>query len=269
MTDGAGVRDAAGSWDAEPAMRAGGFQHVSRAMSADLRVRGVEPAVPRQLPLAIPDFTGRVEHIAALDALLPAEDGGVGGAVVISAVDGTAGIGKTTLAVWWAHRVQDRFPDGTLHVNLRGYGAAAPAAPSEVLEGFLRALGLQAEQIPVGVEAQTGLFRSVLAGRRMLIVLDNANNADQVRPLLPGSPGCVVVVTSRESLTGLVVTEAATRLTLDLLPEDEAVELVTSILGPAGSAVEPDAIRELVRFCARLPLALRIAAATSRLRTSP
>ncbi|OXM60521.1 ATP-binding protein [Amycolatopsis vastitatis] len=215
----------------------------------------------RQLPLAIKDFTGRAEHIAALDALLPAEGEGSGtGAVVISAVDGTAGIGKTTLALWWAHRVQCRFPDGTLHVNLRGYGAGDPATPGEVLEGFLRALGLRAEQIPVGVEAQSGLFRSLLAGRRMLIVLDNANHADQVRPLLPGTPGCVVVVTSRESLTGLVVTEAATRLTLDLLSEAEAVELVASILGPVRAAAEPDAIRELVRYCARLPLALRIAA---------
>ncbi|WP_020646539.1 ATP-binding protein [Amycolatopsis balhimycina] len=217
--------------------------------------------MPRQLPLAIKDFTGRAEHIATLDALLPAEDEGIGtGAVVISAVDGTAGIGKTTLAVWWAHRVQGRFPDGTLHANLRGYGAGDPARPGEVLEGFLRVLGLRAEQIPMGVEAQAGMFRSLLAGRRMLIVLDNANHADQVRPLLPGTPGCVVVVTSRESLTGLVVTEAATRLTLDLLSEVEAVELVTSILGPVRAAAEPDAIRELVRYCARLPLALRIAA---------
>ncbi|MEU4524934.1 tetratricopeptide repeat protein [Amycolatopsis sp. NPDC024027] len=217
--------------------------------------------MPRQLPLAIKDFTGRAEHVAALDALLPAEEnGGAGGAVVISAVDGTAGIGKTTLAVWWAHRVQSRFPDGTLYVNLRGYGAGDPATPGEVLEGFLRALGLRAEEIPVGVEALAGSFRSVLAGRRMLIVLDNANNADQVRPLLPGTPGCVVVVTSRESLTGLVVTEAATRLSLDLLSDEEAVTLVSSILGPACAAAEPDAIRELVRYCARLPLALRIAA---------
>ncbi|EOD58685.1 TPR repeat-containing protein [Amycolatopsis vancoresmycina DSM 44592] len=243
-----------------PVVQAGTIRHVSLTAPPDPWAGGTRPGVPRQLPLAIKDFTGRADHIAALDALLPAEDGSAPGAVVISAVEGTAGIGKTTLAVWWAHRVQDRFPDGTLHVNLRGYGTGDPATPGEVLEGFLRALGMRAEQIPVGVEAQAGLFRSLVAGRRMLIVLDNANDAGQVRPLLPGTPGCVVVVTSRDSLTGLVVTEAATRLTLDLLPQDEAVELVTGILGPATAAAEPDAVRALVRCCGRLPLALRIAA---------
>ncbi|NUT52309.1 MAG: tetratricopeptide repeat protein [Saccharothrix sp.] len=216
--------------------------------------------MPRQLPLAVRDFTGRKEYVAGLDALLSSAGVGGTGAVVISAVDGAAGIGKTSLAVWWAHRVQDRFPDGTLHVNLRGYGPGDPASPAEVLEGFLRALGVRAERIPAGVEALAGAFRSLLAGRRVLIVLDNANSADQVRPLLPGTPGCVVVVTSRESLTGLVVTESASRLTLDLLSVDEAVELVAGILGPARAAAEPGAIGELVRYCARLPLALRIAA---------
>ncbi|WP_233223913.1 tetratricopeptide repeat protein [Amycolatopsis sp. CA-128772] len=254
MTD---VRNDVGGGVTGPVVQAGSIRHVSLTGPPD---RGPLPGVPRQLPLAIKDFTGRADHVAALDALLPAADGGAPGPVVISAVDGTAGIGKTTLAVWWAHRVQSRFPDGTLHVNLRGYGAGDPATPGEVLEGFLRALGLRADQIPVGVEAQAGLFRSLVAGRRLLLVLDNANDTGQVRPLLPGTPGCVVVVTSRDSLTGLVVTEAATRLTLDLLPHDEAVALVTGILGPARAAAEPDAVRELVRYCGRLPLALRIAA---------
>lgn len=212
--------------------------------------------VPRQLPLAIRDFTGRAAHLAALDALLP----GDGGTVVISAVDGAAGIGKTTLALHWAHRVQHQFPDGTLHVNLRGYGPGEPATPDEVLNGFLRALGVPAEAIPADVEAQSALFRSVLAGRRVLVVLDNANSADQVRLLLPGTPGCVVVVTSRDSLTGLVITESAHRMTLDLLTQQEALALVTGIIGPQRAAAEPEAVTELIRLCARLPLALRIAA---------
>lgn len=233
--------------------------------------------VPRQLPPVVWDFTGRAEHVAALDALLPAlpadRDEMAGDTVppphtaVITAIDGTAGIGKTTLAVWWAHRVQHRFPDGTLHVNLRGYGPGDPATPGEVLDGFLRALGTPAEVMPSGVEAQSALFRSLLAGRRMLLVLDNANSADQVRPLLPGTSGCVVVVTSRDSLTGLVVTEGARRLTLDLLTEPEARHLITSILGPARTTAEPDAVAELIRLCARLPLALRIAA--TRVAASP
>ncbi len=243
-------------------VQAGSIQHLSLSGSPRTELGTSEPrAVPRQLPLAIRDFTGRAEHLAALDALLPTDDEYAGpGPVVVSALDGAAGIGKTTLAIWWAHRVQDQFPDGTLHANLRGYGPGTPASPSEVLEGFLRALGVMAERIPVGFEAQAGLFRSVLAGRRVLLVLDNANSADQVRPLLPGTPGCVVLVTSRESLTGLVVTDAATRLTVDLLSEDEAVDLVTGILGPTSVAAEPKAIWELVQYCGRLPLALRIAA---------
>lgn len=209
--------------------------------------------VPRQLPLAVRDFTGRAEQLAALDALLPAESDSP--AVVISAVDGAAGIGKTTLAVHWAHRVQHRFPDGTLHANLRGYGPGDPASPDEVLDGFLRALDIPAERIPADLDARSALFRSVLADRRVLIVLDNANGAGQVRPLLSATPGCMVLITSRESLTGLVVTEAAHRLTLDLLTPAEAHTLVTTIIG-----AEADQVEDLVRLCARLPLALRIAA---------
>ncbi|RSM91684.1 hypothetical protein DMH04_01530 [Kibdelosporangium aridum] len=214
--------------------------------------------VPRQLPLAIRDFTGRADHVAALDDLIPADDEAP--TVVITAIDGTAGIGKTTLAVHWAHRVQHRFPDGTLHVNLRGYGPGAPATPSQVLDGFLRALDVPAEKMPVGVDEQAALYRSLLDGRRMLIVLDNANSADQVRPLLPGAAGCMVIVTSRDSLTGLVVTEAAHRLSLDLLTPSEALNLVIGIIGADQADAEPEAVADLLRLCARLPLALRIAA---------
>jgi tetratricopeptide (TPR) repeat protein len=202
--------------------------------------------------------------VATLDALLPAEREGTAAPLqqtaVITAIDGTAGIGKTTLAVWWAHRVQHRFPDGVLYTNLSGYGPGEPAATAEVLDGFLRALGVRPERIPAGPDARAGLFRSLLAGRRVLIMLDNARHADQVRPLLPGTSGCVVVVTSRDNLTGLVVTDGARRLTVDLLAEHEAVQLVTGVIGTARADAETAAVKELVRWCARLPLALRIAA---------
>lgn len=219
--------------------------------------RTVASPVPRQLPQTIRDFTGRAEHLAALDALLPPAGGQ---AVVISALDGSGGVGKTTLAVHWAHRVQDRFPDGTLHTNLRGYGPGKPAGPDEVLDDFLVALGVHPAAVPAGTGARSGLFRTLAAGRRMLIVLDNANSAEQVRPLLPGAPGCMVLVTSRDSLTGLVVTEAAHRLTLDVLSPAEAMSLVVGIIGPARARAEPGAVESLIRLCARLPLALRIAA---------
>ncbi|MFC3454320.1 ATP-binding protein [Amycolatopsis speibonae] len=219
--------------------------------------------VPRQLPGSVRDFTGRAEHLSALDALIPPgpdQHDGRPQSVVITAVDGAGGMGKTTLALHWAHRIQDRFPDGTLHVNLRGYGPGVPVTPGEALSGFLRALGVAARAIPADVDAQAALLRSLLAGKRTLLVLDNAHSAEQIRPLLPGTAGCMVVVTSRDSLTGLVVTDAAHRLTLDLLTEPEALDLVTGILGAERAAAEPDAIGELVRLCARLPLALRVAA---------
>lgn len=259
MDGDAGVHNATDGVVRGTVVQAGSIQQV--ALGGYLGPEPSSSGPPRQLPLAIRDFTGRAEYVVAMDALLPgAAAGAVAETVVISAVDGAAGIGKTTLAVWWAHRVENRFPDGTLYVNLRGYGPGAPAVAGEVLEGFLRALGVPAGAVPRGVEAQAASFRSLLAGRRVLVVLDNANSEQQVRPLLPGAPGCVVVVTSRDSLTGLVVTEGARRFTLDLLTEAESAQLVCGIVGASRVVAEQDAVAELVRLCARLPLALRVAA---------
>jgi DNA-binding SARP family transcriptional activator/tetratricopeptide (TPR) repeat protein len=222
-------------------------------------------AVPRQLPPAVPAFVGRVSDLARLDALLPGVlpgDTGGPGAVPIALISGTAGIGKTALAVHWGHRVSEQFPDGQLYVNLRGFDPAGPATdPGEALRGFLGALGVAPKQVPVAVDARAALYRSLLAGRRALVVLDNARDAEQVRPLLPGAAGCLVLVTSRDQLGPLVVTEGAHPLSLDLLPADDAAGLLARRLGAERVAAEPAAVEEIVARCARLPLALAVAAA--------
>jgi DNA-binding SARP family transcriptional activator/DNA-binding XRE family transcriptional regulator len=175
--------------------------------------------VPRQLPAAPECFVGRAAQLSALDSLLEA----TAGTVTISAIGGTAGVGKTALALHWAHRAAARFPDGQLYVNLRGYDpSSAPVAPAQVLDWFLGALGAAAEGRPASLEARTGLYRSLVAGKRLLIVLDNARDTSQVRPLLPGSAGCLVLVTSRARLSGLAVTDGARLLSLDVLTEAEA-----------------------------------------------
>jgi DNA-binding SARP family transcriptional activator/Tfp pilus assembly protein PilF len=216
-------------------------------------------AIPAQLPADVAAFTGRRNQLEELDRLL--EPGTQTTAVVITAIAGTAGVGKTGLAVHWAHRVRGRFPDGQLYVNLRGYAPTPPASPIEALAGSLRALGVAAEQVPVDLDEAAGLFRTQLADKRMLVLLDNARDPDQVRPLLPGSPGCLVVVTSRDRLGGLVAKEGARRLTLDVLTPDEARDLLGRLLGETRVHAEPAAAAELARVCAHLPLALRIAAA--------
>ncbi len=227
---------------------------------------------PRQLPPDVSSFTGRAQELAVLDRLLGgrtgnpdavgtgpgAGDGGVP-AVVISAVSGTAGVGKTALAVRWAHRVADRFPDGQLYVNLRGYDPAQPMPAADALAGFLRALGVAGPDIPAELDERAARYRSMLAGRRMLVVLDNASVADQVRPLLPGTPGCSAVVTSRDTLAGLVARDGARRLDLDLLPHADAVSLLQALIG-ARAEDDPEAAAALAAQCARLPLALRLAA---------
>jgi tetratricopeptide (TPR) repeat protein len=210
--------------------------------------------VPRQLPMAVRDFIGRKGPLAALDAATNVTAAGV----VI--VDGAAGAGKTTTTVHWAHTRQDRFPDGILFVNLRGHGPSAPLEPACALVSFLHALGVTEERMPAELDVLVGLYRSMIAGRRMLVLLDNAASADQVRPLLPGVPGCVTVVTSRAMLTGLVIGEAARRIALDLFTQREATRLVSQVVGAERVAAEPDAAADLVRLCARLPLAVRVAA---------
>ena len=159
--------------------------------------------------------------------------------MVISAIGGTAGVGKTALAVQWAHQAADRFPDGQLYVNLRGYDPDQPMPAADALAGFLRALGVGGQDIPPEEDERAARYRSLLAGRRVLIVLDNAGSVEQVRPLLPGSPACAVVVTSRDSLAGLVARDGATRLELDLLPPAEAVAPAARADRRAGSTMIP------------------------------
>ncbi len=217
---------------------------------------GVGRVVPRELPAAVRHFTGRAAELAALTRLLDEPSRGL---VVISAIGGTAGVGKTALAVHWAHQVAGRFPDGQLYVNLRGYDAARPVTAAGALAGFLRALGVPGADIPPGQDQRAARYRSLLAGKRILVVLDNASTAEQAEPLLPGTPGCAVVVTSRDSLAGLVARDGAARLDLDLLPLADAVALLGGLIG-APARADPGATAELARQCARLPLALRVAA---------
>jgi tetratricopeptide (TPR) repeat protein/DNA-binding XRE family transcriptional regulator len=219
--------------------------------------------VPRQLPAAVADFTGRAAELTALTETLDScADNGAPGAVVISAIGGMAGVGKTALAVYWAHQAADRFPDGQLYVNLRGFDpGGTPATPAEVIRGFMDALGIAPGRVPASPEAQMGLYRSLLSERQMLIVLDNARDEQQVRPLLPASPGTLVLVTSRNQLAGLAATGGARLLSLDVLAQDEATRLLSTRIGQAGAADEPGALAEIAILCGRLPLALAVAAA--------
>jgi DNA-binding SARP family transcriptional activator/tetratricopeptide (TPR) repeat protein len=233
---------------------------ADRAADSDhLDLAGAGRVVPRQLPPAIRHFAGRVYEVDTLSSL--ADRAASDGTMMIAVIDGTAGIGKTALALYWAHRVAARFPDGQLYVNLRGFDPDGPAMePVEAVRGFLDALGVSAQRIPVGLHAQSSLYRSLLADRRMLVVLDNARDVDQVRPLLPGGPTSLVVVTSRNRLAGLVALVGAYPLTLDLLSEGEAHDVLVNHLGPARVAAEPGAARDIVTRSARLPLALSIVA---------
>ncbi|MEV4757015.1 BTAD domain-containing putative transcriptional regulator [Micromonospora sp. NPDC049559] len=235
-----------------------------RALEASIIAEAVPavaaPVVPAQLPPDLAGFVGRAGYLDQLDTLGTAEFTGV--ATGICVITGTAGVGKTTLAVHWAHRIRTRFPDGQLYVNLRGADPdAAVTSPADAVAAFLTALAVPPERIPEALDARVALYRSLVADRRILVVLDDAYDEAQVRPLLPSAAGCLVVVTSRNRLSGLVAREGARPVTVALLTAAEAHELLVSRLGVARVAAEPDAVREIVRLCAGLPLALVVVAA--------
>lgn len=219
---------------------------------------------PRQLPPATKGFIDREVHIQQLDSLLDEVDLVTDKerlpVVTISTISGSAGVGKTALAVHWAHRVRERFPDGDIYINLRGYDAVPPLTPAEALDGFLRALDVPAEKIPRDTHGRAALYRSLTTGRKMLILLDNAATAEQVRPLLPASPSCMVIITSRSRLSGLAVRDGAIRAVLDVLSRQDAMRLLRMTIGPARVDREEEAVDRLVELCSHLPLALRIVA---------
>ncbi|MGZ3144803.1 BTAD domain-containing putative transcriptional regulator [Lentzea chajnantorensis] len=215
-------------------------------------------AVPRQLPLAPRHFVGRARE---LDALTDAGEH----TVLISAIRGAGGIGKTWLALHWAHRHAESYPDGQLYVNLRGFDPTTePVDPAMVLRRFLTSLGMPPDSLPGDVDALAGLYRTAVAGRKMLVVLDNAANTEQVVPLVPGAETCRTLITSRHPLTGLIAAHSAVSMPLDVLPDDEARDLLTARLG----AHEPESITDIVRHCGGLPLALGIVAARAAVRTN-
>ncbi|MDX8141574.1 tetratricopeptide repeat protein [Lentzea sp. BCCO 10_0061] len=225
-----------------------------------LTERGKDPAPvqPRQLPTFTSCFTGRAAELARLDHN------------PITTIDGTAGVGKTTLALCWAHRATERFPDGQLYFDLRGFGSRSPMDPAQVLHRFLEAFGVAAESIPDDLDAKAARYRSLLSGKRVLVVLDNASSADQVRPLLPGSRACGVIITSRQRLDSLVALEGAHRVGLDPLSPGDSVTMLAECLGADRLRGQDDAVAELAHLCAGLPLALAVVAArAAALPTTP
>jgi len=216
--------------------------------------------VPRQLPLDVHGFTGRRAELGQMELML-ADSTTQSAAANLVVVSGMGGVGKTALAVHWGHQARHRFPDGQLYVNMRAYSAGRPATPIDVLGQFLRALGVPAEKVPGDVDEVAALYRSVLADRRVLVVLDNVRTAEQVRPILPGSQTCFTVVTSRARLDGLGAVDGASRIDLDVLTLPNAVELLALLVGEEAINANPAAAAGLAQACGRLPLALRITAA--------
>jgi transcriptional regulator with XRE-family HTH domain/tetratricopeptide (TPR) repeat protein len=234
------------------------LDHLER----DLEIgRGPDPAhgvTPAQLPPDLATFVGRHGQLKELDRIRQAE---TPAAAATCLIIGAAGMGKTALAVHWGHQVRAAFPDGQLYADLRGFGPSAPARPMDVLRGFLDALGVPAERIPTNADEQVAVYRTTLAGRRVLIVLDNARGAEQVRPLLPGAPGSMAVVTSRNQLSGLVAVNGAHPLPVDACTLGEGRDILTARLGAVRVNADPAATAEIVRLCAGLPLALAVVGA--------
>lgn len=217
-------------------------------------------AAPRQLPRGVRVFVNRQADLGRLDDLLTARREGADDGVVAYVIAGTAGVGKTSLALHWAHRVRDEFPDGQLYVDLRGYDPGVPVTPDQALEGFLIALGVRASAIPGDVASKSSLYRTILSDRHMLVILDNAGTVAQVRPLIPGMGPSLAIVTSRGSMSGLLIRTPAERTILGTLTEEESVALLTETTADYRSGDDPEELAELARLCAHLPLALRIAA---------
>ncbi|MFE7328527.1 tetratricopeptide repeat protein [Streptomyces sp. NPDC057565] len=216
--------------------------------------------VPRQLPPDLAVFRGHEKALKAVHGTMD-QVAGDGRHVVIAAVGGMAGVGKTTLAVHWAHQVADRFPDGQLYVNLRGFEESSrPLDPGEALGGFLRALGVPSSDIPPGTQERGVLFRERTASRQLIVVLDNARDAEQVRPLLPPA-GCLSLITSRNQLPGLTAAEGASTISLDLWTQEEALAALAARIGDDRCRSEPDAAAELVELCGYLPLAVAVVGA--------
>jgi DNA-binding SARP family transcriptional activator/tetratricopeptide (TPR) repeat protein len=215
------------------------------------------PVPPAELPPGRPDFTGRVAEIRHLDESIS----GTASALRVVAVTGMPGSGKTALATHWAHRMADRFPDGQLYLTMHGHDRVRAVQPLDALAKFLRSLGLPAERVPAAEDEAAALFRSMMAGRRVLVLLDDAGTVEQVRPLLPGASGCFVLVTSRDRLADLMVETGARGLALDTLPADDAVTLISRTVGLQRAEAEPIAVRELAELCGHLPLGIVIAAA--------
>ena len=270
--DGAAVPDgatAAAGTGAVPAPRNGQSAPGARATPEPSSSAGRPPSrpsrpsvpVPAQLPLDVQGFAGRQDELRMLQEVLPpARRPRAGGSVPVVILSGTAGVGKTALAIHFGHQVAKRFPGGQLYVNLRGLDPGRPPMePGEALWHLLAGLGVPPHRSNVAVEERAALYRSLVDGKRILVVLDNATNAAQVRPLLPGSPGCLVVVTSRNDLAGLVAAEGAALVTLEVLSHAEAREMLAGRLGRDRVATEPEAADEIIEECARLPLALSIA----------